>query len=43
MGTVIAAEIITKVCTSACIDWTLRESARARIRVVVKRILSKFG
>ncbi len=25
------------------IDWTLRESARARIRVMVKRILSKYG
>ena len=25
------------------IDWTLRESARARIRVMVKRILNKYG
>lgn len=24
-------------------DWTLRESARARIRVMVKRILKKHG
>ena len=28
---------------SVSIDWTLRESARARIRVMVKRILSKYG
>ena len=25
------------------IDWTLRESARARIKVMVKRILNKHG
>jgi type I restriction enzyme R subunit len=25
------------------IDWTLRESARAKIRVMVKRILNKCG
>ncbi len=25
------------------IDWTLRESARAKIRVMVKRILRKHG
>jgi type I restriction enzyme R subunit len=31
------------VCTSVTIDWTLRESARAKIRVIVKRILNKFG
>ncbi|MEO2013154.1 MAG: type I restriction enzyme endonuclease domain-containing protein [Fuerstiella sp.] len=24
-------------------DWTVRESARAKIRVVVRRILKKFG
>ena len=28
---------------SVTIDWTLRESARARIRVMVKRILNKYG
>ena len=28
---------------SVSIDWTLRESARARIRVMVKRILNKYG
>jgi type I restriction enzyme, R subunit len=39
----IAAELITQVKKSVSIDWTLRESARARIRVMVKRILSKHG
>jgi hypothetical protein len=24
-------------------DWTLRETARAKIRVIVKRILNKWG
>ncbi|MDB6033128.1 MAG: box helicase [Verrucomicrobiales bacterium] len=40
---VIAAELITKVRQSVTIDWTLRESARAKIKVMVKRILNKFG
>jgi hypothetical protein len=35
---VIAAELITQVKKSVSIDWTLRESARARIKVIVKRI-----
>ena len=40
---VIAAELITKVRQSVTIDWTLRESARAKIKVLVKRILNKYG
>ncbi len=40
---VIAAELITMVRKSVTIDWTLRESARAKIRVIVKRILNKYG
>ena len=40
---VIAAELITQVRKSVSIDWTLRESARAKIRVMVKRILNKYG
>jgi len=32
---------ITQVKKSATIDWTLRESARARI--MVKRILNRYG
>lgn len=39
----IAAELISQVKKSVTIDWTLRESARARIRVMVKRILNKYG
>jgi len=40
---VIAAELITQVKESVTIDWTLREGARAKIRVMVKRILNKYG
>lgn len=39
----IAAELITQVRKSVTIDWNLREGARARIRVLVKRILNKYG
>jgi type I restriction enzyme R subunit len=39
----IAAELISKVKQSVTIDWTLRESARAKIKVLVKRILNKYG
>jgi type I restriction enzyme, R subunit len=39
----IAAELITQVRKSVTIDWMLRESARAKIRVMVKRILNKYG
>jgi len=39
----IAAELITQVKKSVTIDWTLREGARAKIRVMVKRILNKYG
>ncbi len=40
---VIATELVTTVRKNVTIDWTLRESARARIRVIVRRILKKFG
>ena len=39
----IATELITQVRKSVTIDWTLREGARAKIRVMVKRILNKYG
>ena len=39
----IAAELITQVKKSVTIDWTLREGARAKIKVMVKRILSRYG
>ena len=38
---VIAAELVTQVRKSVTIDWTVRESARAKIRVMVKRILEE--
>ena len=28
---------------NATIDWNLRESARAKMRVMVKRLLRKYG
>ena len=40
---VIAAELVTQVRKSVTIDWTLRESARAKVKVMVKRILRKYG
>ena len=40
---VIAAELISQVRKSVTIDWTLRESARAKIKVMVKRILKRYG
>ena len=39
----IAAELITQVKKSVTIDWTLRESARAKIKGMVRRILNKHG
>jgi type I restriction enzyme R subunit len=40
---VIAREITEKVKANATIDWTIRESARARLMVVVRRTLNKYG
>jgi type I restriction enzyme R subunit len=40
---VIATELVKSVKTSVSTDWMHRESARARIRVLVKRILRKYG
>ena len=40
---VIARELVTQVRQSVTIDWTVRESARAKIRVMVRRILRKHG
>ena len=39
----IAREIADKVKTNATIDWTIRESARAKLMVLVKRTLTKYG
>jgi type I restriction enzyme R subunit len=39
----IAKEIADKVRANATIDWSIRESARAKMMVLVKRTLTKFG
>lgn len=39
----IAREIAEKVRANATIDWTIRESARAKLMVVVRRTLNKYG
>ncbi|MCH7723350.1 MAG: HsdR family type I site-specific deoxyribonuclease [Bacteroidetes bacterium] len=39
----IAKEIAEKVKRNATIDWTIRESARAKLMVLVKRTLTKHG
>lgn len=39
----IAREIADKVRSNATIDWTIRESARAKLMVLVRRTLNKYG
>jgi len=39
----IAREITDKVRANATIDWTIRESARAKLMVLVKRTLTRWG
>jgi len=39
----IAHELLEQLKANATVDWHKRESARARMRVLVKRILKKFG
>jgi type I restriction enzyme R subunit len=40
---IIAHELLTSLKGSVTVDWSHRESARARLRVLVKRILRKYG
>ncbi|AOS14137.1 type I restriction endonuclease subunit R [Xanthomonas oryzae pv. oryzae] len=40
---VIAHELLVSLKGSASVDWARRDSARARMRVLVKRILRKYG
>ena len=40
---VIAHELVTGIKGSITVDWMHRETARARMRVLVKRILRKYG
>jgi len=39
----IARELVATVRRNVTIDWTLRENVRAQLRVLVKRILRKYG
>jgi len=39
----LAQELVERVKQSVTIDWQVRENARAQIRVLVKRLLRKFG
>jgi type I restriction enzyme R subunit len=40
---VIALELVKSVRDNVTIDWTVKQGARAKMRVLVKRILRKFG
>jgi len=39
----LAQELVDRVKQSVTIDWQVRENARAHIRVLVKRVLRKYG
>ncbi|HQL08146.1 MAG TPA: type I restriction endonuclease subunit R [Lentisphaeria bacterium] len=39
----LAQELVNRVRESVSIDWQMRENARAQIRVLVKRVLRKYG
>jgi len=39
----IARELVNTVRNNVTIDWTLRENVRAQLRVLIKRILRKYG
>jgi type I restriction enzyme R subunit len=39
----IARELVQTVKANVTIDWTVRENVRAQLRVLVKRILRKYG
>ena len=41
--TTIARELVATVRKNVTIDWTIRENVRAQLRVIVKRILRKYG
>jgi type I restriction enzyme, R subunit len=39
----IARELVAAVRKNVTIDWTVRDNVRAHLRVIVKRILRKYG
>ena len=40
---IIAQELVRAVRNNLSIDWTVRENVRAHMRVIIKRILRKYG
>lgn len=38
-----ARELVEIIRKNVTIDWTLRESVQAKLRVLVKRLLKKYG
>ena len=40
---IIARELVKTVRNNVTIDWTLKESIQAKLRVLVKRVLRKYG
>ena len=40
---IIARELMDKVKANVSIDWTIKETVRAKMRVLVRRILKKYG
>lgn len=40
---VIATELVTSIRNSISVDWMHRESARAKLRIEIKKILKKYG
>ena len=40
---IIARELLGKVKANVSIDWTIKERVRAKMRVLVRRILKRYG
>ncbi len=40
---IIAHELLDKIRENVTIDWTIKETVRAKMRVMVRRILKKYG
>jgi type I restriction enzyme, R subunit len=40
---VIATELVRSIKSNVSVDWVHREAARARMRVLVKRLLRRYG
>jgi type I restriction enzyme R subunit len=40
---IIARELVEKIKQNVTIDWTIKETVRAKMRVLVKKILRTYG